>query len=281
MTAPGSPFTDPAQIQGPLYAGADRLARRTGALHRAKVKGQHAGQAITDLAADALTGGRFPARVADVGCGRGTTTRLLAGRLPSARLVAVDLSASMLAAARSRVPAGRAAFLQADFRCLPLACGSCDVVVAAFCLYHSTSPGDVIGEIARCLRPGGTAVLATKSADSYRDLDRLMAEARIDPDALARPSLYETAHGANLAALTSPHLLIEQVINDTHEFVFPSLAEAAEYLATSPKYQLPASLAAGPAALGAALRQWLPDGPVTAASTVTYITATRPRRTCR
>jgi trans-aconitate methyltransferase len=37
-------------------------------------------------------------------------------RLPFARLVAVDLSASMLAVARSRVPAHWAAFIQADFR---------------------------------------------------------------------------------------------------------------------------------------------------------------------
>ena len=37
MTAPDGPFTDQALVRGPLYASADRLARRTSALHRARV----------------------------------------------------------------------------------------------------------------------------------------------------------------------------------------------------------------------------------------------------
>jgi ubiquinone/menaquinone biosynthesis C-methylase UbiE len=276
VTAAGSPFTDPAQIQGPLYATAGRLARRTGALHQAKVRGRHAGQMIADLAADAIPPARLPATVMDLGCGRGTTAQMLAERLPGTRLVAVDLSGPMLNVARRRLPGGRAAFVRADFHRLPLASASCDAAVAAFCLYHSASPGQVIGEIARCLRPGGIAILATKSAGSYRELDHLMADARLDPDALTRPSLYQTAHSANLAQLTSPHLSIEQVISDAHEFVFSGLAQAAEYLVTSPKYQLPAAVATDPAALSTALRQRLPDGPVAATSTVTYITARRP-----
>lgn len=276
MTAPDGPFTDPGQIRGSLYATADRLARRTAALHQAKIRGRHAGQVIADLAAGAIPASRLPATVLDIGCGRGTTSRMISQRIPSARLVAVDLSAAMLNAARSRLPAGRAAFAGADFHRLPFADGSCDLAVAAFCLYHSASPGQVIGEIARCLRPGGMAILATKSADSYGELDHLMAAARLDPDAPTIPSLYHTAHSANLAQLTSPYLRIGQVISDVQEFVFPSLARAAEYLATSPKYQLAASLATDPAALGAVLRQRLPDGPVTATSTVTYLTARTP-----
>ena len=132
---------------------------------------------IADLAARVITLAKSPALVADLGCGRGTTTRMLAERLASARVIAVDLSAALLDAARNQLPAERAGSIRADFHCLPLASRSCDVVVAAFCLYHSPSPGQVIGEIARCLRPGGTAILATKSADSYRELDRLMRAA--------------------------------------------------------------------------------------------------------
>jgi ubiquinone/menaquinone biosynthesis C-methylase UbiE len=279
VTATGSPFTDPALVQGPLYASVDRLARRTGALHRARTGGLHAGQVIADLAAGALAPDSQEARVADIGCGRGTSTRMLAQRLPAAKVVAVDLSAAMVVTARDRLarPA-TAGFVRADFRCLPLTSDSCDVVVAAFCLYHCACPGQVIEEIARCLRPGGTAILATKSNDSYRELDQLVAVARLDPGALSRPGLYEAAHSGNLAALTSAQLHVQQVIHHTHRFTFASLADAAEYLATAPKYQFPTGLAGDSAAIAAALRAELSDGPVTTTSTVTYVTATRPPR---
>ena len=45
-----SPFTDPAQVRGALYASADRIAQRTEALLRARVTGRHAGEVIADLA---------------------------------------------------------------------------------------------------------------------------------------------------------------------------------------------------------------------------------------
>ncbi len=81
MSPAANPFTDPALVSGPLYASADRLARRTGALHRARVSGRHAGQVITDLAAAAVPPLRGSTRVADIGCGRGTTTSMLRGHL--------------------------------------------------------------------------------------------------------------------------------------------------------------------------------------------------------
>ena len=58
-------------------------------------------------------------------------------------------------------------------------------------------------------------------------------------------------------------------------FTFPALADVAGYLATSPKYDLPPGLTGHPAALAAALRQRLPDEPVTATSVVTYLSAIR------
>lgn len=42
MRTGANPFTDPAEVQGPLYAAADRLASRTSVLHRARVSGRHA-----------------------------------------------------------------------------------------------------------------------------------------------------------------------------------------------------------------------------------------------
>src|SRR5579863_9402379 len=122
MTVPDGPFTDQALVRGPLYASADRLARRSSALHRARVAGRHAGEVITDLAKAALAPGGRRARVADIGCGRGTTTRMLAQRLPGAAVAGLDLSAALLAAARERPPeALTVRFVRADFCRLPLA----------------------------------------------------------------------------------------------------------------------------------------------------------------
>jgi ubiquinone/menaquinone biosynthesis C-methylase UbiE len=272
-----SPFTDPAMVGGPLYDSADRLARRSGVLHRTRVSGQHAGQVIADLAAAALSPIRPHARVADLGCGRGTTTIMLAQRLWPARVTGVDLSAAMLEATRDRISASTGITLvRADFCRLPFATATCDAVVAAFCLYHCTRPGEAIGEIARCLRPGGTAILVTKSADSYRELDQLVAAAGLDPLALSRPGLYDTAHSGNLVTLTLTHLDIERVLHHIHRFTFPSFGEVAEYLATSPKYTIPAHQATDAAALADALRSRVADGPVTTTSVITYVTATRP-----
>jgi ubiquinone/menaquinone biosynthesis C-methylase UbiE len=253
-----------------LYATADRLTRRTNALHRAKISGRHAADVIADLApSDASV-------IADIGCGRGTTTLVLAARLRPNLLIALDASAALLDAARQRVARPGARFVRADFHHLPLTDRSCDLIIAAFCLYHSPNPSTVIAEIARCLTSGGTAILATKSADSYRELDEVMATSGLDPDATRRPSLYETADSKNLPTMVKAALHVRDVISDHHVFRFTGLNHAAEYLATSPKYALPNRLRHDPAAIAAELRARLPDRPLTTSSTITYTIATRP-----
>lgn len=274
MRNPASPFTDPGQVCGPLYASAERLARRTSALHRARIGGRHAAEVIADLAAETVV--TSTPVIADIGCGRGTTTCLLARRFPQARIITIDLSAALLTTTRSRLPAAvRAGGVRADFHRLPLRNGVCELAVAAFCLYHSRSPGQVIAEIARCLAPGATAIIAVKSADSYQELDLLMAASGLAPDAADRPSLYETAHSDNIEQLAAASLDVRQVVHDTHAFTFPTAADLAEYLATSPKYGLPAALTSDPATLADELRRRLPDGPFTMTSLVTYLVARR------
>jgi SAM-dependent methyltransferase len=274
MRSPASPFTDPDQVRGPLYVSADRLSRRTSALHRARVGGRHAAEVIAELAAGAAV--TSAPVIADIGCGRGTTACLLAGRLPQARIIAIDLSAALLTTARNRLPAAtRAGAARADFHRLPLRDGACDLAVAAFCLYHSRSPGQVIAEIARCLAPGATAIIAVKSENSYQELDLLMATSGLDPHAPGRPSLYETANSGNIEHLAAPSLDVRHVIHDTHAFTFQALADLAEYLATSPKYELSGILSSDAATLADELRRRLPDQPFTMTSVVTYLVAQR------
>src|SRR3954467_6455697 len=61
--------------------------------------------------------------VLDVGCGSGLVTEKLLERLPSGRVIAIDLSMNMLAAAREHLQAAHghhASFLLADAASLPL-----------------------------------------------------------------------------------------------------------------------------------------------------------------
>jgi ArsR family transcriptional regulator len=95
--------------------------------------------------------------VLDLGTGTGRLLPMLARHLD--RVIAVDLSRSMLAKARGRVPRGRVRFLRADAARLPVADASVDGVVANMILHHLDDPAVLLREVARVLRPGGQAVI--------------------------------------------------------------------------------------------------------------------------
>ena len=103
MPVARNPFLDQRQVRTALYATADRLRERTDAALR-EAKGirprNRAGE--RELAHQALAG---PVGVvADLGCGRATTTWLVADLLRLNLLVAVDASEVPLATARTWLP---------------------------------------------------------------------------------------------------------------------------------------------------------------------------------
>lgn len=272
MTA--TPFSDPGSHHR-LYADPQRLTRRTGALHAAKITGADAAVAIADLIVEYQPGARL---LADIGCGRGTTTLCLSQRLPHAHIVGIDRSAALLDVARRRQAkshVGAAEMVCADFHQLPVGDARLDVAVAAFCVYHSARPTAVVAEIARCLAAGGIAVFATKSADSYRELDVQVAAAGLDTAATSRPSLYATFHSGNAAAIVAESLHVRRVEHERHRFQFNDADHLAGYLATTPKFHLDADIAGHPDRLAPALSASHTEWPVTATSTVTYIVAAR------
>ncbi|MFF4835163.1 class I SAM-dependent methyltransferase [Streptomyces sp. NPDC001315] len=268
-----NPFLDPAR-RTELYGHATRLACRSNALMRAKTDGHPVPDTVVDLVLAHHPPATRLGVIVDVGCGRGTSTRTLAERLKPRRIVGLDAAEPLIRDARRRVgkvPGVQVSFHVGDFHQLPFPTRTCDLVVAAFCLYHSPHPETAIAEISRVLAPDGLAVLVTKSLDSYREMDSLVAEAGLDPQAERRESLYTAAHSGNLPALAATGLDLVTVAEELHHFTFDGHDHVAEYLATNPKYEFSPGLPSNPGELAQALHRSLPDRPFTTSSLITYV----------
>lgn len=96
--------------------------------------------------------------VADLGTGTGL---LAAGIAPHVeRVIAVDESPAMLAAAAKRVgPAGNVDLRRATLEALPLDDRSVDLAIIMLVLHHLAEPGRAIEEAGRILKPGGRLIV--------------------------------------------------------------------------------------------------------------------------
>lgn len=102
----------------------------------------------------ALEGRALEGRALDIGAAGGGNTRVL--RAHGWQALAVDFSQEAVAIARARgVDA-----MRADARELPVRSGACDLVTAFDVLEHIDEDYLVTAEIARVLRPGGTALIS-------------------------------------------------------------------------------------------------------------------------
>ncbi|MCE4053723.1 class I SAM-dependent methyltransferase [Pseudomonas sp. Au-Pse12] len=107
-----------------------------------------------DMLAATLTAQRPEARLLDLGCGDGFLLDLLAGHCPTARLLGVDMSATELEAAHTRL-AGRALLLNERAQSLSLTSASVDAVLSHLALMLMSDIEQVLQEIHRVLVPGG------------------------------------------------------------------------------------------------------------------------------
>ncbi len=105
-----------------------------------------------------------PARIVDLGCGPGTSTRLLVDRFPQAQVVGIDISEPMVAVARKRAPG--ASFACADVRDwrpeVPV-----DLVFADSSLQWIGEHERLFGKLMDWLAPGG--VLAVQMPDNRQE----------------------------------------------------------------------------------------------------------------
>jgi trans-aconitate 2-methyltransferase len=156
VTEPASPRWDPAQY--------DRYAAERG-------------RPFVDLIARIEVDS--PSYVVDLGCGPGSLTATLSDRWPAARVVGIDSSADMIAAAEPRSRPGRLEFTHADVSSYrPEA--PFDVVTANAVFQWVPGHLDLIADMSSWLTPGG--VLAFQVPDNFSDPSHtVLRDLRLSP----------------------------------------------------------------------------------------------------
>src|SRR3989442_14523252 len=102
-------------------------------------------------------------RVLDVGCGAGFDASLLAELVgPDGKVIGVDHSTAMAERATARLATSGlpVEFRAADAHALPFEAGAFDVAWTERVLVHVADPAQVVREMIRVVRPGGSVVIA-------------------------------------------------------------------------------------------------------------------------
>jgi len=128
--------------------------------------------------------GERDALIVDLGSGPGELTRMVAERLPGARMVGVEPAEVMRTMASAR--GGR--FVDGRAEAIPLEDASVDLVVSTLSAHHWSDMPAALRELDRVLRPGAEAWIYDLRFAAYgpEDLARIGAEAGIEPVRLSR-----------------------------------------------------------------------------------------------
>jgi malonyl-CoA O-methyltransferase len=108
-------------------------------------------------------------RILEIGCGTGYLTGLIRQANREARLVALDLDAALVDAARRRLgPEAGVAWLVADGE-TPLR-GEYDLIIANATFQWFTRPGETLAALYRNLAPGGVLAFSTLGPQTFQEL---------------------------------------------------------------------------------------------------------------
>jgi SAM-dependent methyltransferase len=139
--------------------------------------------------------------LADLGCSSGYLLEDLHASYPDATLIGVDLIASGLRRAHTRIPQAR--LIQADACALPFRDGSVDAALSANLLEHVPDDSGALAELRRALAPGARAVVVVPHGPTLYDYyDRLLGHER----RYARGELAGKARAVGLEVLLDTHL---------------------------------------------------------------------------
>jgi ubiquinone/menaquinone biosynthesis C-methylase UbiE len=138
----------------------DAEAARYDAAYDAPTPGGHVLRARLAAVIDELP--EATGSVLDAGMGPGRLCEELARR--GWTVSGVDASGAMVARARARLPEAQERLVQGELERLPFADGSFDAAVATGVLEYAQDRPAALMELARVLRPGGTAVVTMPNA---------------------------------------------------------------------------------------------------------------------
>jgi ubiquinone/menaquinone biosynthesis C-methylase UbiE len=103
--------------------------------------------------------------VVDIGTGSGIVLERIRERVPAATLIGLDIRTEPML-----LGAPALTFIRADAAHLPVATDSVDIVVSRSALGYCDDHGQVIGEILRILKPGGSAYITDANAGPIQRL---------------------------------------------------------------------------------------------------------------
>lgn len=131
-------------------------------------------------------------RILDLGCGTGRLTAELKRRWPKAQVMGVDWAPGMLKVAKKRSRWRRQLdLLCADFRALPIAPQSVDLLVCNLALQWCNEVPELFNRWRRVLKPGGLLLFSSFGPSTLQELKAAWRRVDLHPHVSQFPDLHQ------------------------------------------------------------------------------------------